>query len=115
VHFADRDLATQMRDSSVQQMVDANYGDRRDCRALCKYVDERIEALVADTTVGTRVQFRAKKLGEKAEFRHDDETIPVASTLGVIPLFKSSGDQRGEIDVNILGEEYWDIFPVLLT
>jgi hypothetical protein len=115
LHFAGRELAKQIRDSSVQQLVDASYGDARDCRGLCRYADERMELLAADTKVASRVQFRAEKIKRIAEFRHDDDTIPVASTLGLIPFFDASGEKRGEVAMNVLGEEYWDVFSALLT
>ena len=48
LHFADRELAMLLKESSIQRMTDASYGSQRDCRSLCKYADDRMKALLAD-------------------------------------------------------------------
>jgi hypothetical protein len=96
-------------------LVDANYGSQRDCRVLWKYADDRMALLQADAKLRDRVQFRAAKLQADVVYRRDGDTVPDAATLSLIPLYKSNGRQRGEIAVNVLGEEYWDIFPALLN
>jgi hypothetical protein len=38
----------------------------------------------------------------------------MAGSLGTLPLLDSSGEKCGEIGVNVLADEYWDLFAVLL-
>jgi hypothetical protein len=114
LHFSDRKLAGQLKDASVQKLTDAAYGSPRDCLALCKYADDRARLLQADNKLRERVQFRAEQLREVVGYRQDGDTVPDAMTLGLIPLFKTNGRQRGELELNVLGEEYWDIFATLL-
>ena len=115
LNFADRDLAKNMRESSIRQLIDVSYGSKRDCRALSKYAEDRMKLLVTDSKLQSRVQMRAQLLPALVQYRQDTDTVPDAVTLSVIGLFKPDGRQRGEVCVNVLAEEYWDVFSVLLT
>jgi uncharacterized coiled-coil DUF342 family protein len=115
LHFADRELAKQLKEASVWQLLDARYGSPRDCRVLWKYADDRMALLQADAKLRDRVQFRAGKLQAEVVYRNEGDTVPEAVTLSLIPLYKANGRQRGDIEMNVLGEEYWDIFPALLS
>ena len=115
LHFADRELAKQVREASIRQFIDVSYGSKRDCRALSKYTEDRMKLLAADSKLQSRVQIRVQRLPGEVHYRQDTDTVPVASTLSSIALLKPDGRQRGEVVINILGEEYWDVFSVLLT
>jgi hypothetical protein len=115
LHYFDRELAKNIRESSIRQVIDVSYGSKRDCRALSKYAEDRKKLLSADSKLQERVQMRAQLLPTLVQYRQDTDTVPDAATLGVVILLKADGRQRGEVDINILAEEYWDIFSVLLT
>jgi hypothetical protein len=115
LHFADRDLAENAREASIRQLIDVSYGSKRDCRALSKYAEDRMKLLTADSKLQARVQLRSQLLPALVQYRQDADTVPIADTLGVIALLKPDGRQRGEVCINILAEEYWDVFSVLLT
>jgi hypothetical protein len=115
LHFFDRDLAKNMREAAIRQFMDVSYGSKRDCRALSKYAEDRMKLLATDNKLQSRVQIRAQGLPTLVQYRQDTDTVPDAATLGVVALLKADGRQRGEVSVNILAEEYWDIFSVLLT
>jgi hypothetical protein len=115
LHFADRDLAARAREAAIRQMTDVSYGNKRDCRALSKYIEDRMKLLAADDKLQTRVQVRAERLARNVTYRQDNDAVPSAAVLGSIPILKPDGRERGEVAVNILGEEYWDVFAILLT
>jgi hypothetical protein len=115
LQFADRDLAQNAREASIRQLIDVSYGSKRDCRAISKYADDRMKLLMADAKLQARVQVRSRLLPDVVQYRQDGDTVPVAATLSVIALLKPDGRQRGEVCINILAEEYWDVFSVLLT
>lgn len=115
LHFADRELAKHVREASIRQLIDVSYGSKRDCRALCKYAEDRMKLLAADSKLQSRVQMRVQQLPFEVHYRMETDTVPDAGTLSSIALLKPDGRQRGEVGVNILGEEYWDVFSVLLT
>jgi len=115
LHFSDRELAQNARETSIRQLIDVSYGSKRDCRALSKYSEDRMKLLTADSKLQARVQLRSQLLPSIVKYRQDSDTVPVAATLSVIALLKPDGRQRGEVSINILAEEYWDVFSVLLN
>ncbi|MGI9291401.1 MAG: hypothetical protein ACR2QG_09040 [Gammaproteobacteria bacterium] len=115
LHFADRELAMLIKESSIQRMKDASYGSQRDCRTLCKYADDRMRVLLADGKFRDRVRYRADKLSETVQYRHENESVPESISVGLIALYKNNGKQKGELAVNVLGEEYWDIYAALIS
>ena len=111
----DRDLAKLAREASIRQLTGVAYGSRRDCRALSKQIEDRMRLLAADRKLKSRVQVRAAALSARVSYARDKDTVPTAATLGSIALLKPDGRERGAVGMNVLGEEYWDVFAVLLV
>lgn len=115
LHFADRQLAVMARDAWLRQLLDANYGSRRECRALSKYIESRMKALADDDDFRAQVKRRAAYLTSRLEYRGDGDSVPMAASTGKIAVLKADGRCKSEVDVNVLADEYWDIFAVLLV
>ena len=114
LHYEDQELAIKAREAIVRQVSDVRYGDKRDCRALSRFIEDRIKLFEADTNGQSRVQIRMHHLIGQTNYRSDGDTVPVAETLETIMLLKPDGKVRGELRVNVLADEYWDIFAALL-
>lgn len=108
-------IAPLAREAQARAPADVSYGDRRDCRFLRRHVAERVQVLEADATLRTRAQARARRLRDQIEYRGERDTVPVAGMLDVIERFRGDGERSGKVDVNVLSEEYWDLFSVLLS
>lgn len=118
IHFKHRDISSMARESSVRKVSDANYGGISECREMNNYIDERIQALKAGQEMVINVRNRALYLEKHAHYRSDTDLVPVASSFAEIPLIFSDADEphgKKSILTNVLAEEYWDIFSVLLT
>jgi hypothetical protein len=116
LHFSDRDLASRVREASLRQLVDAHYGSVRDCRNISKQVESRMKSLADDGDIQARVQVRATFLsGNNLEHRQNTDTVPMAGGLGGITVLKADGTPKNEVAINILADEYWDVFTVLLV
>ena len=64
------------------------------------------------------VRNRASHLEKHAQYRSDSDLVPVASSFAEIPLIFSDADEphgKKSIPTNVLADEYWDIFSVLVT
>ena len=114
LHFSDRDLSKQVREAAVSQLTDMDYGSARDCQNISRQVEDKLRQLVADTNLPGRVQARSHWLQSRISYRHDHDTVPDVTALAFIPMFKAGGRQKGEVSVNVLADEYWDVFSVLL-
>jgi hypothetical protein len=115
LYFADRDLARHMLDSSLRQLKDVSYGSKRDCRGVSKYLEDRMSLLTMDSKLQPRVQLRAQHLSSLLHYNQEHDVVPVAGDLNAIVLFKSDGQPKGEEAVNVLADNYWDVYSVLMT
>jgi len=114
LHFSDREIAAKSLEASIRQLCDIRYGDRRDCRSMSSYIEERIALLEADGSIHDRVECRVQYLKSLVNYRRETDTVPSAEVLDRIAMLRDS-KPRGEVGVNILADEYWDVFAVLLT
>ena len=109
------DLANLAREASARDLADVRYGSRRDARELSRTVEAAREALEADSALLKRVQVRARYLSKVSEYRNDADTVPMAGSLASIARLDEQGRATGvAANVNVLVDEYWEIFSVLL-
>jgi hypothetical protein len=114
LHFADRDLARHMLDSSLRQLKDVSYGSKRDCRGLSKYLEDRMRLLTSDSKLQPRIQLRTQYLSSVLHYNQEHDVVPVAGALNAIVLIKPDGQPKGEQAVNVLADDYWDVYSVLM-
>lgn len=113
--FAKDDLANLAREAAAREVTDVRYGSHRDCRELSRRIEEANQLLEGDSALLKRVQGRARYLGTVCEYRNDADTVPVADSLGGIARLDGEGRKTGvAAGVNVLVDEYWEIFGVLL-
>jgi hypothetical protein len=97
--FGEQDVATLARESSLRQVTEARYGSLQDCRNLSQQIERVLR---------------------KVSYRRDADTVPAPDALAIIPALTAPTDQtrsaqEKDLPVNVLAEEYWDIYAVLLT
>lgn len=118
LHFNERNISTLAREASVRQVHEANYGEIDECRRMNAYIENRLRKMPGGEELAATLQKRTKILGKSASYRRDTDTVPVASACAEIPLAVDGNSEYGKahtIAVNVLAEEYWDIYKVLLT
>jgi hypothetical protein len=114
LHFADDDLAERAREAAIRQFNDVVYGDKRDSRALSRAAELKLAALEADTKIRRRAHARVDYLRSVVEYRSENDTIPIADMLNVVVRFNVAGEECGFAGVNVLADEYWDVFSALI-
>ncbi len=115
LHFADEGLANMAREAAARDLADMRYGDRRDCRELSRKAERAQRALDADTGLLKRVQARATYLAATSEYRNATDTVPMAASIDGIAKLDDGARPTGQAaNVNVLVDEYWEIFSVLL-
>lgn len=113
--FAEQDVAARSREASIMQVADVRYGSRRDCRALRHQIERCLERLADDDKLGRRVQARVDYLQGMVSYNREFDAIPAAEALESIALLDEEARERGKVAVNVLADEYWDLFPALVT
>ncbi len=112
LRFEDPNFAAMVREASEKSPGAINYGSPADCGKLLRQVTaetRRIEDM-ADTPDTLRA--RAARIAEHADFESADNAVPVPGTVAAIFAFEATGGVR-TTDVNILGQDYWQLTRVV--
>jgi hypothetical protein len=120
VHFAERNVAGLAREAAVRAVTEVNYGNGAECRALMQDIESVVRRLDGNDKLNAQVRRRAEMLRGAAQFRRDTDTVPVAGSFASVPVVVTdAGEARAAdsrvIPVNVLADEYWDIYGVLLN
>ncbi len=120
VHFWAHNIAALAREAAVRSLVDVSYGNTAECRTLGQNIEQVMRKTDAMEKLTLQMRRRAEFLKLKAQYRRDTDTVPVASSFAAVPVsLTEAGDLRPVdervISVNVLADEYWDIYTVLLN
>ena len=118
--FGEQDVATLARESSLRQVTEARYGSLQDCRNLSQQIERVLRKVEVMDELSGRVRRRAETLQQNVSYRRDADTVPAPDALAVISVLTAPNDQERpaqekDLPLNVLAEEYWDIYAVLLT
>jgi hypothetical protein len=117
--FSEDDVVTLARDASLRQVSEVGYGQLQACRDLSRRIEAVLRKVEAMDELAGRMRRRAEFLRQTVGYRRDSDTVPAAEDLARVPAqLTRDGDPRpagaGELAVNVLADEYWDIYSVLL-
>lgn len=118
IHFSERNISVLAREASVRQVSDVNYGDIKTCRELNAHIATCVRSLPVGDELVKNVRRRAQFLGEQASYRMETDTVPVAGSFSDIQLElddSATAHGRKSVPINVLADEYWDIYTVLQT
>lgn len=118
--FSEHDVARQARDASLRQVHDTSYGHLEACRAFSQRIEGVLRRVEATEELVGRVSRRTEWLREMVTYRRDIDTVPAPDSLASIPLEPAPArmprlNESGEISVNVLADEYWDLYAALLS
>ncbi len=97
------------RQTTLRRVYDSNYGTPEQCEALLRTVANAISRLEKQAVDLVAVKARTDSLRRSAVYRSESETIPTQESLhahGTAPA--------GAPVVNLLQDEYFDLYRVLL-
>lgn len=100
-------LAMQARLASNRSVESARYGDVAACLARLREIDGALRLVRSAEGVTAEIRQRGDRIAAAATWRSDSETVPQPSSLPP----PASG---GAADANVLVEDYWDVYKVLL-
>ena len=116
--FAADDLARRARDANVNPIEEMRYGSEDECKALIGKIRKAVGALGPSSPAPADIEARAQLIAKQAQFRSARETVPMAASVARIELaVRSSGERQARrvpLEVNVLAEEFWDIYDVFI-
>lgn len=120
-HFSEHDLASLAKTSTQRPVADMKFGDRSLCDRMVERIRERAEELRASKTLADQVKKRTDVLVGEMKYRNETDSVPRPDCVEEIKM--SFGPDSGNslmrratdapLRINVLDENYWDIFAVL--
>jgi hypothetical protein len=118
LYFSTGELARKARDASVNAIQEMRYGTEEECKSLIGTIREAVASLGPTRPGFADIKARCGAISQQAQFRSARETVPMAASVARIelPVRASSGSPLRHIplEVNVLADEYWDIYDVLI-
>jgi hypothetical protein len=116
--FSTDELARKARDANVNAIQEMRYGSEEECKALIGKIRQAVAALGPGRPTAADVEARAQAITQQAQFRSARETVPMAASVARIEMpvraSEGGGMRRIPLEVNVLADEYWDIYDVLI-
>lgn len=121
LHFSEHDLASLARTSTQRPVGDMKFGDRRDCDRMVERIREMIDELRNQKNLSEQVKRRADFLrATQVKYRNDADSVPMMESLESIvprldkePRSLSRRSSDAPLRVNVLADDYWDVFSIL--
>ncbi len=108
--LAESGLALHARQARVKNVHESNYGARAECEALMAEIAAGLALVRGQKDIASEIRARTEALKAVANYRHPDDTVPDPGTLP--SAFPGRGVPVRE--PNVLIDDYWDVYTVLL-
>ena len=109
-------LTAQVKSAVDGRVADADYGSREEIGALMGRIAQATAGVARQREWAPEIKVRADTLRQQAEYRGESDTVPLAgSTMiaGALPTMPGQLPSTAP-EVNVLADDYWEIYRVLL-
>jgi DNA repair exonuclease SbcCD ATPase subunit len=110
-------LAVLAKETTAKRVFDMKYGSREDCVRLMALLREALAVIKNEKDDLSGLKERTDALRAVATYRSDADTIPLTDSIGTLPMPATpvSGLEAGNrAGVNVLVDDYWDLYQALL-
>ena len=105
------------REATSRREATDEYGSREECEALMAEIDRARTLVQSRTNIAQEVKARTDRIKQVARYRNPADTSPmsdsIAITEGELLDTQSTGVSATRLP-NVLGEDTWDLFRILL-
>ncbi|HKE93349.1 MAG TPA: hypothetical protein VKB34_03505 [Povalibacter sp.] len=109
-------LAMLAKESTAKSVFELRYGSREDCVRLMSLLREAKSVVSRENEDLAGLKERIDVLRAGASYRSDADTIPLTDSIGTLPLATpvSGLESIDRAGVNVLVDDYWDVYEALL-
>ena len=108
-------LVTLAREATARREATDDYGSRSECEALMAQIDRAYELLRSRANVAGEIRVRTERIKTAARYRNAQDTTPLAESLAFSEGDVLAGTPGASATIpNVLAEDTWDLFRVLL-
>jgi len=111
-------LAALARETNVKRVFDVHYGSIEDCTRIMAAVRGALEMIAEERDDLAAIKERTDRLRAGATYRSDADSVPLPDSIGVVPVLESPVSDLEATTraggVNVLIDDYWDIYRALM-
>src|ERR1700761_144436 len=109
-------LAARAKEAVARRVHEMSFGSRQDCENYMQRVQKAQAAVVGQKQIGSLVRVKLERLRATCEYRNAADTVPTADSLSppVTELDFAKPKQASANTWNVLAEDYWDLYTLLL-
>jgi len=105
------------KETTSKRLFDVRYGSPTECARLMTQLRDALATLKEDNEDITGLKERTDAVRASASYRSDADTVPLTDSIGTLPLPTApvSGlETANRAGVNVLVDDYWDLYQSLL-
>ncbi|MEP6886564.1 MAG: hypothetical protein ABJC66_17585 [Gammaproteobacteria bacterium] len=110
-------LAARAKEAVARRVHEMNFGTREECEAYMQRVQKAHAAVANQKQVTVALKAKLDRLRAGCEYRNNADTVPSADSLSVNSVETELG-KAAKLPAapawNVLAEDYWDLYTVLL-
>jgi hypothetical protein len=110
-------LAMLAKETTSKRLFDVRYGSPTDCARLMTLLRDALAMLKEENENIAGLKERTDAVRATATYRSDADTVPLTDSIGTLPAPTSpvSGlETANRAGVNVLVDDYWDVYQSLL-
>jgi hypothetical protein len=110
-------LAMLAKETTSKRLFDVRYGSPTDCARLMTLLRDALAMLKDENENVAGLKERTDAVRATANYRSDADTVPLTDSIGTLPAPTSpvSGlETANRAGVNVLVDDYWDVYQSLL-
>jgi hypothetical protein len=109
-------LAARAKEAVARRVHEMNFGTRADCEGYMQRVQKAQLAVANQKQIGSLIRVKLERLRATCEYRNTADTVPTADSLSpaVSDLDFDKPKPAPANTWNVLAEDYWDLYTLLL-
>jgi len=111
-------LAMLSKETTVKRVFDVQYGSPEQCQRLMALVKAALRSMADDKEDLVALKARIDALRAAAQYRGDADTVPLTDSIGLLPVPAapvSDLESTVSTGINVLVDDYWDLYKALLA
>ena len=108
-------LAGRAKEAVARRVHEMMFGSRSDCEGYMLRVQKALSAVAQQKQITAAVKLKLERLRSQCAYRNAADTVPTADSLAPPPQTDAArGARTTGTAWNVLAEDYWDLYTVLL-
>lgn len=110
-------LAMLAKETTSKRLYDVRYGSREECAKLMALLRDALARLKDENENLAGLKERTDALRANANYRSDADTVPLTDSIGTLPgpsAPVSGLETANRTGVNVLVDDYWELYQALL-